>query len=55
MGLHGLYYNHITPHNVAAGHIHVGVDVTVEDAEQLMVATLAAVLNKHPVDGLTCP
>ncbi len=55
MGLHGLYFNQITPHNVAAGHIHVGVDVTIADAERLMTATLAAVLARFDARDLTCP
>jgi hypothetical protein len=53
--LHGLYYNQLNPHNVAAGHIHVGVDVSTADARQLMEATLDAVLGQFNAAALPCP
>lgn len=55
LGLHGLYYNTQAPHNVAAGHIHVGYGLPVEDASALIEATLHAVLQAHPSDGVECP
>lgn len=48
VGLHGLYYNHITPDNLAAGHIHVGRDVSNADATMMMEETLERVLLEHP-------
>ncbi|MEM1231305.1 MAG: hypothetical protein AAGI15_12265 [Pseudomonadota bacterium] len=48
MGLHGLYYQRITDGVVAAGHIHVGRDVSVAEAERLFAVTLETVLQKHP-------
>lgn len=55
LGLHGLYYNQLAPHNVAAGHIHVGSDLPVADARALLEATLHAVLKAHPADSVDCP
>lgn len=55
LGLHGVYYNSVTPHNVAAGHIHVGYGMPVSDASALIEATLQAVLEAHPADGVACP
>lgn len=55
LGLHGVYYNQIAGHNVAAGHIHVGFGLPVADANALIEATLHAVLQAHPVDGVDCP
>jgi hypothetical protein len=45
LGLHGLYYNLEHPDNVAAGHIHVGRDVSTEDATAMIETTLAVVLE----------
>lgn len=55
LGLHGLYYNQIAPHNVAAGHIHVANGLPVEDASVLVEETLRVVLQAHPADGVACP
>jgi hypothetical protein len=55
LGLHGLYYNHLSPHNVTAGHIHVGRDVDAATAHALMEATLHAVLSVHAAASLPCP
>jgi hypothetical protein len=55
LGLHGLLYNALAPHNVAAGHIHVGYGVPTQSAESLIEATLEAVLEAHPVGTLDCP
>ncbi len=55
LGLHGLYYNQLAPHNVAAGHIHVGYGLPVADASALIEATVHAVLEHHPVDSVDCP
>ncbi len=55
MGLHGLYYNQIATHNVAAGHIHVGISVSAANGEALMRATLDAVLSQIDADSLACP
>jgi len=55
LGLHGLYYNHISDHNVAAGHIHVGINVSTADARTLLRTTLQAVLDQHNADTLPCP
>ncbi len=55
MGLHGLYYNQISPHNVAAGHIHVGISVSAANARELMRTTLDTVLGQIDPDGLPCP
>jgi hypothetical protein len=54
MGLHGLYYEHITPATVAAGHIHVGIEVSPADARRLMEVTLETVLAQHDPDALGC-
>lgn len=54
LALHGLTYNAMAEHNVAAGHIHVGIDLPVADAEQLIEVTLEAVLSAHPADGVEC-
>ncbi|MBL9107260.1 MAG: hypothetical protein JNL82_40595 [Myxococcales bacterium] len=55
LALHGLYYNQLAPHNLAAGHIHVGIDLPVADASALIDATLHAVLQQHPADAAACP
>jgi len=55
LGLHGLYYNQIAPHNVAAGHIHVGFGLPVGDASALIERTLHVVLQQHAADRLECP
>ncbi|HET6582542.1 MAG TPA: hypothetical protein VFG69_03825, partial [Nannocystaceae bacterium] len=55
LALHGLYYQHETPHAVAAGHIHVGYGLPVADASVLVEATLHAILAAHPVDRIECP
>lgn len=55
LALHGLVYNQQAPHNVAAGHIHVGLGLPVADAGALIEATLHAVLQQHPADSVTCP
>lgn len=55
LGLHGVYYNLQTPHNVAAGHIHVGPGLPVADAGALIEATLHAVLQQYPADSVECP
>jgi hypothetical protein len=55
MGLHGLVYHSLSPHNVAAGHIHVGAALPVADAKVLIEATLHAVLQAHPAEGVACP
>jgi hypothetical protein len=55
LGLHGLYYNLQAPHNVAAGHIHVGYGLPVADASALIEATLHAVLQQHPAGDVECP
>jgi hypothetical protein len=55
LGLHGLYYQHETPHAVAAGHIHVGFGLPVADASMLVEATLDAILEAHPADRIACP
>lgn len=54
MGLHGLYYNQITPHNVAAGHIHVGISVSAINAQRLMETTLDTVLSEIDAGALSC-
>lgn len=46
LGLHGLFYNLGHPHNVAAGHIHVGRDVPNDDATEMIEATLVVVLEE---------
>jgi len=55
LGLHGVYYNLGAAHNVAAGHIHVGFGLPVSDASALIEATLQAVLEQYPADGVGCP
>lgn len=55
LGLHGVYYNQIARHNVAAGHIHVGNGLPTEDASVLVEATLRVVIETHPADGVACP
>lgn len=55
LALHGLVYNYMADHNVAAGHIHVGINVPVESAEQMIETTLEVVLEQYPVDGVGCP
>ena len=51
MGLHGLVYNLTEPANVAAGHIHVGRDVSAENARTLFEVTLRALISAHPAPG----
>jgi hypothetical protein len=48
IALHGLYYNRMNDHNVAAGHIHVGGAVSPDIARQLMETTLRTVLMLYP-------
>jgi hypothetical protein len=55
LALHGLYYNQLAPHNVAAGHIHVGIDLPKQDASVLIDATLHALLQQHPAGDVDCP
>ncbi len=55
MGLHGLYYNQIASHNVAAGHIHVGISVSAANAETLMRTTLDTILSAIDPSSLSCP
>jgi hypothetical protein len=55
LGLHGVYYNQLAPQNVAAGHIHVGYGLPVEDASMLIEETLRAVISVHPADSAPCP
>jgi hypothetical protein len=55
LGLHGLYYNSIAPHNAAAGHIHVGGEVSVANATALVQASMRAILTAHPVSSTSCP
>lgn len=60
LGLHGLYYAEVWAPQAgyqvaAAGHIHVGTAVAVDDAHALVQATLRAVLEAHPVDTTDCP
>jgi hypothetical protein len=55
LGLHGIYYERANAHAVAAGHIHVGRHVNSDTAHELMVTTLATVLNAHPAATLPCP
>ncbi len=55
LGLHGVFYNSMAAHNVAAGHIHVGYGLPVSDASALIEATLQAVLESHPADDVECP
>ena len=45
LGLHGLYYNSVTPGNLVAGHIHVGKDVSSVDARVMIEATMRVVLS----------
>ena len=54
IALHGLYYNLTNPNNLAAGHIHVGIDVSATDAQSLMQATLDAVLSEYDASSLPC-
>lgn len=55
LALHGLYYQLHTPRAVAAGHIHVGIDLPVADASVLVEASLDAILTEHPADTIACP
>jgi hypothetical protein len=55
LGLHGLYYQSITPHSVAAGHIHVGFGLPTPTAETLLHTTLHTVLAQFPADAAACP
>ena len=55
LGLHGIYYQQTHDHAFSAGHIHVGRQVTVPNAYQLMVTTLSTVLDAHPAHTLPCP
>lgn len=59
LGLHGLYYAHVWGETAgyevaAAGHIHVGFGLPVDDASALIEATLHAVLQAHPVEPVPC-
>lgn len=54
LGLHGLYFNQVAPYNVAAGHIHVGTGLPVEDASVLIEETLRVVLQEHPAETVGC-
>ncbi|MEM7153606.1 MAG: hypothetical protein AAF799_12240 [Myxococcota bacterium] len=54
LGLHGLYYQSIAPHAVAAGHIHVGFGLPVADAAVLIEQTLQTVLEQHPARSVPC-
>ena len=55
LGLHGLYYNHTHEDNVAAGHIHVGIGLPVDDATTLIETTLETLIATHPAASLDCP
>lgn len=55
LGLHGLYYNELAAHNVAAGHIHVGGEVSFTNATLLVQESMRAILLAHPVSETTCP
>lgn len=55
LGLHGVYYNQLAPHNVAAGHVHVGYGLPVADASMLIEETLRAVISVHPAESAPCP
>jgi len=55
LGLHGLYYQLHAPHAVAAGHIHVGYGLPVEDASALIEQTLHTVLQQIDAEQLECP
>lgn len=55
MGLHGVYHASTTPHVVAAGHIHVGLELPVADAEVMIDATLHALLQSRPIESVDCP
>lgn len=56
LGLHGLYYAETAAHEVvAAGHVHVGYGLPVDDASVLIETTLHAVLQAHPADRVPCP
>ena len=54
LGLHGLYYQSIAPHAVAAGHIHVGFGLPVANAATLIEQTLQTVLEQHPARTVPC-
>lgn len=46
LGLHGLYYNSLHPEqNLAAGHIHVGGEVAIEDAVTMVETTMVVILE----------
>lgn len=55
IALHGLYYNQLNPHNAAAGHIHVGISVSADNARELMRTTLDTVLSQTEAGSLGCP
>lgn len=56
LGLHGLYYALEAPYEVvAAGHIHVGYGLPVDDASALIETTLHAILQQYPADRVPCP
>jgi hypothetical protein len=55
IALHGLHYNQLAAHNVAAGHLHVGTHVPPEHAHELIAATLEAVLSQYSASSLACP
>ncbi|XOV82446.1 MAG: hypothetical protein ACFHXK_16485 [bacterium] len=54
LGLHGLYYNNTHAHNLAAGHIHVGGQVSTEAARTMMEETLQTVLKALPSEQAAC-
>ncbi|MFO7567965.1 MAG: hypothetical protein R6X02_35315 [Enhygromyxa sp.] len=54
LGLHGVYHALHERQVVAAGHIHVGYGLPVDDASALMAETLRVVLEEHPADGVGC-
>jgi hypothetical protein len=54
LGLHGLHYNATESHNVAAGHIHVGIDVEVAVARLLLETSLETVIQEHPARSTGC-
>lgn len=54
LGLHGLYYDQLAPHCVAAGHIHVANGLPVATAEVLLQQTLRTILEQYPAEGVGC-
>lgn len=55
LGLHGLLYNQLAPHNLAAGHIHVTPSLPPADGTTLVESTLEALIAAHPADTASCP